>query len=61
MRLSELNESDISFMEEYEEKYKALNVFIAIGNNLTQKGREEKSKIQKYLTNNLDKYMTLTN
>lgn len=61
MKLSDLTQEDILFLKEYEITYRKLNLFIAIEDVLTLKGKEDKSKASKYLVDNLDRYMSITN
>jgi len=52
---------DLKFCEEFEKKYKSLELLLLIKDNLTEKGRKEYFELKTYILNNLDKYMELTN
>lgn len=48
---------DLTFLEHYESKMKEHQLLTILKDNLTEKGLETYNKINKYLTENLDKYM----
>lgn len=48
---------DINFLEYYESKMKEHQLLTILKDDLTEKGLESYKKINKYLTENLDKYM----
>ena len=48
---------NLTFLEHYESKMKEHQLLTILKDNLTEKGLETYNKINKYLTENLDKYM----
>jgi hypothetical protein len=48
---------NLTFLGHYEDKMKEHQLLTILKDNLTDKGLETYNKINKYLTDNLDKYM----
>ena len=51
--------SEYDFIETYESKCNELHLLNILKDNLTEKGKETKLEIEKYLTENLDKYLEI--
>ena len=52
---------DTEFIEEYENNYREFNRLDAFGKLLTDKGRSLKKEASSFITQNLSRYMKLTN
>lgn len=55
-----MSEQEIKFCTQFEGKVKELQLLNIIKDNLTEKGREALSKTQKWVTENLDLYLSIT-
>lgn len=61
MAFLDLTEKDLDFLECYNNNFKFLQILNSIGDSITDEGKLQKKRLSKYLQDNLEEYMRLTN